>query len=247
MTVSARVFVDTPVLCGHRGIGRGVVQGQRENTLGSFRAAVVAGLTWVEVDARVTADAKLVACHEAVAGDGRYVSELTAAETDALGIMRVGELLEDLPPGIGVDIDLKTSLEDARRPRDQTTAALVADLVGPHADRRTVLVTSFDPAALLIVRERAPELPLGLLTWIRFPLRKAIPAAAHLGLQVIAPHVESFGLRQKAPRTGERPIAESVRVAHDAGLQVVAWCPEPHERDILIDAGVDCLCVDNVV
>jgi glycerophosphoryl diester phosphodiesterase len=247
MTVSARVFVDVPVLCGHRGSGRGVVRGERENTLGSFRAAVAAGLSWVEVDARVTADGVLVACHEAVAADGRFVSELSAAETDELGLMRVGDLLEDLPPGVGVDVDLKTSLEDARRPREQTTAALVAELVTPQADRRPLLVTSFDPSALLIVRERAPALALGLLTWIRFPLRKAIPAAAHLGVQVIAPHVESFGLRQDAPRPGERAIPDAVRVAHDAGLQVVAWCPLPSERDLLLAAGVDCLVIDDAV
>jgi glycerophosphoryl diester phosphodiesterase len=243
MTVSARVFVDVPVLCGHRGSGRG----PGENTLPSFRAAVAAGLKWVEVDARVTADGVLVACHEAVAHDGRYISELLSGETDELGLMRVGDLLEDLPAGIGVDVDLKTSLEDARRPRDETTAARVAELVLPQAGRRPVLVTSFDPAALLIVRERAPQLPLGLLTWIRFPLRKAIPAAAHLGVQVIAPHVESFGLRQDAPRLGERAIADAVRVAHDAGLQVVAWCPLPSERDVLLVAGVDCLVIDDVL
>ena len=161
--------------------------------------------------------------------------------------MRVGDLLEDLPAGIGVDVDLKTSLEDAQRPREETTAALVADLVMQHAGRRRLLVTSFDAAALLIVRERAPSLPLGLLTWTRFPLRKAIPAAVHLGLQVIAPQVESFGLRQKAPPLGERAIADSVAVAHAAGLQVVAWCPTPPERDALLAAGVDCLIIDDVV
>jgi glycerophosphoryl diester phosphodiesterase len=243
MTVSASVFVDVPVLCGHRGSGRGA----GENTLPSFRAAVAAGLSWVEVDARVTSDGVLVACHEAVVADGRYVSELGGAQTDELGLMRVADLLEDLPPGIGVDVDLKTSLEDARRPRDQTTAALVAGLAAAHAGRRPLLVTSFDPSALLIVREREPSLPLGLLTWIRFPLRKAIPAAVHLGVQVIAPHVESFGLRQDAPRLGERSIADAVSVAHAAGLQVVAWCPLPAEREILIAAGVDCLVVDDVV
>jgi glycerophosphoryl diester phosphodiesterase len=242
MAVNARVFVDAPVLCGHRGSGRG----EGENTLASFRAAVAAGLTWVEVDARTTADGVLVAVHEAVVADGRYVSELRAAQTDELGLMRVRDLLEELPPGIGVDLDLKTSLEDARRPREQTTAALVADLAAPHAARRPLLVTSFDPAALLIVRERAPELALGFLTWVRFPLRKAIPAAVHLGVQVIAPHVESLGLRQREERPGERPLADAVRVAHEAGLQVVAWCPLRDERPALIEAGVDCLVIDDV-
>lgn len=245
--MSARVFVDVPELCGHRGSGRGVVGGHRENTLGSFRAAVAAGLRWVEVDARVTSDGVLVARHDAVAADGRYVSQLSARETDELGLMRVADLLEDLPPGIGVDIDLKTSLEDARRPRAQTTAALVAGLATRERGRRALLVTSFDPSALLIAREHDPELALGLLTWIRFPLRKAIPAAVHLGVQVIAPHVESFGLRQDGPRRGERAIAEAVGVAHDAGLQVVAWCPLEGERDELIAAGVDCLVIDDVL
>jgi glycerophosphoryl diester phosphodiesterase len=243
MTVSARVFVDVPVLCGHRGSGRGA----GENTIPAFRAAVAAGLPWVEVDARTNADGVLVAYHEAVVDDGRYVSQLRSQETDELGLMRVGDLLEDLPRHIGVDIDLKSSLEDAQRPRDETTGALAAELVAPQADGRPLLVTSFDPAALLIVRECAPSLALGLLTWLRFPLRKAIPAAVHLGLQVIAPHVESFGLRQAHPRQGERAIADAVSVAHAAGLQIVAWCPLPSERDVLLDAGVDCLCIDDVL
>jgi glycerophosphoryl diester phosphodiesterase len=238
--VSARVFADVPVLCGHRGSGRGAA----ENTLPSFRAAVDAGMSWVEVDARVNADGVLVARHDAVVPDGRYISQLRSRETDELGLMRVSDLLEDLPPGIGVDVDLKTSLEDAQRPREQTTAALVADLVA--GERRPLLVTSFDPAALMIVRERAPHVPLGLLTWVRFPLRKAIPAAVHLGVQVVAPHVESLGLRQEVPLLGERPIADSVRVAHEAGLEVVAWCPLPGERDVLVEAGVDCLIVDDI-
>jgi glycerophosphoryl diester phosphodiesterase len=240
MTVSARVFVDVPVLCGHRGSGRG----PGENTLPSFQAAVAAGLSWVEVDARVTADGDLVAAHEPILPDGRFIAQLPAAAT---GLMRVADLLEELPPGIGVDVDLKTSLEDAERPRNLTTAALVADLAAAHSSRRPLLVTSFDPAALLIVRERAPSLPLGLLTWIRFPLRKAIPAAVHLGVQVIAPHVESFGLRQEAPHPGERSVADAVAVAHAAGLQVVAWCPLPAERDVLLEAGVDCLVIDDVL
>jgi glycerophosphoryl diester phosphodiesterase len=78
--------------------------------------------------------------------------------------------------------------------------------------------------------------PLGLLTWIRFPLRKAIPAARHLGLDVVAAHVESF-----PPDAGP-----PVRVAHEAGLEVAAWCPLAEEREPLLAAGVDCLVIDDV-
>jgi len=237
--VERRIFADVPVLCGHRGTGAGVVDGRRENTLGSFRAAVEAGLRWVEVDVRVTADRALVASHDPVVEDGRFIADLTLGETDELGLMRLADLLEELPRDVAIDVDVKTSLEDALRPRSETTAALVADVLAGEAQRRRLLATSFDPAALLIVRRRAARIPIGLLTWVRFPLREAIPAAVHLGADVVGVHVEGFSAEW-------RPIAESVAVAHAAGLQVLAWCPEPAAEEALVLAGVDCLVIDGV-
>jgi glycerophosphoryl diester phosphodiesterase len=240
----AKVFAGAPVLCGHRGSGAGVIDGHRENTLGSFRAAVAAGLRWVEVDARLTADGVLVALHDPAVEDGRFVAELAATETDALGLTRLADLLEDLPVDVAVDVDVKTSIEDALRPRERTTGALVADMCS--RETRTVLITSFDPSALLIAREVAPELPLGLLTWIRFPLRKAIAAAAQMGLDVVAPHYESFRLGDPARARYERAPDEVVGLAHAAGLEVLAWSPPPVEAEALIAAGVDCVVVDDV-
>jgi glycerophosphoryl diester phosphodiesterase len=204
-------------------------RGHAENTLPSFRAAVDAGLRWVEVDARVSADDELVARHDPVLADGRRVAELPAAET---GLMRVADLLADLPPEIAVNVDLKSSLEDAARPPERSTAALVAALLADAG--RDVLVTSFDPAALLAVRERAPQLPLGLLTWTRFPLDMAVAAAAGLGVEVVTASVESF----------DGDAGRAVRAAHVAGLEVGAWCPDPGERDRLLALGVDCLVID---
>jgi glycerophosphoryl diester phosphodiesterase len=224
----ARVFDDVPVLCGHRGSGRGVVGGQLENTLGSFRAAVAAGIPWVEVDVRRTEDGVLVASHDPI----------EPAPASELGLMLIEELLEDLPPEIGINLEIKTALADAQRPRDQTTAALTGDLAA-RASPRPLLATSFDPSAPLIVRERAPRIPVGLLTWIRFPLRKAVPAAVHLGVDVVAPHVQSLELEPEE-------LAASVRIAHEAGLQVVGWCPDAEQREKLIAAEVDCLIVDDV-
>jgi glycerophosphoryl diester phosphodiesterase len=241
-----RTFEDVPALCGHRGLGRGVVDGHAENTLPSFRAAVAAGFGWVEVDARFTADDVLVSRHDAVVDDGRFVSELTAAQTDELGLMRVADLLEDLPPAIGVDVDVKTSLEDALRPRERTTGALVAELLARERGRRPLLATTFDAGAAAILREGLPDVPVGLLGWGGFPLRKLIPAAVHLGADVVAPHVTSFGLRTDGPIRGERAIADALRVAHEAGLQVVAWCPTLDELDVLLAAGVDGAVVDDV-
>jgi glycerophosphoryl diester phosphodiesterase len=237
------VLADTPVLCGHRGLGRGTVDGHAENTLGSFLAAADAGLRWIEVDVRASADDVLVARHDPVLADGCFVADLTAAET---GLMRIGELLEALPTDVSVDFDLKTSMEDALRPRQATTAARLADLAAAEAGRRRVLVTSFDPAALLIVRDRAPDLSLGLLTWNSFPLRKAIAAAAHLDVQVVAPQVDSFPLRDSRARRTERELTRCLDVAHRAGLQVLAWCPNAAQAEELVAGGVDGLVVDDV-
>jgi glycerophosphoryl diester phosphodiesterase len=236
------VFADPPVLCGHRGIGKGVVDGHRENTLASFLAAAAAGLTWVEADARVNADRVLVSAHDPVTEDGRLISELTSAETDERELLRVADLFEELPASVAVDLEVKTSLEDALRPRGDTTAALVADLVARESGRRQVLVSSFDPSAILIVRERVPDVPIGLLTWRRFPLRKSITAAVHLGAEVLAAHFESFATGPP----GDREPAELVRVAHEAGLQVLTWSMQPADIDALIALGVDCLVVDSV-
>jgi glycerophosphoryl diester phosphodiesterase len=216
------------------------VGGHPENTLGSFLAGVEAGLRWVEIDARLSADGVLVAHHDPMVG-GRFVAEQTAAET---GLMRVQELFDALPADVGVDVDVKTALEDAVRPPESATAARVAELLAPERDRRPLLVTSFDPAALLALRERLPGVPVGLLTWLWFPLRKAIAAAAGLGLDVVAPHVGSFALQ---PRANDHDPAQAIAVAHQAGLQVLAWCPaDEAEARALVAAGVDGLVVDDV-
>jgi glycerophosphoryl diester phosphodiesterase len=152
--------------------------------------------------------------------------------------MPIEELLEDLPPEIGVNLEIKSELADATRPRDETTAARTADLAA-GAKPRPFLLTGFDPSAPLIVRELQPQLPVGLLTWIRFPLRKAVPAAVHLGMDVVAPHVQSLQLE-------EEELHRSIRVAHEAGLQVVGWCPDREQAEKLIAAKVDCLIVDDV-
>ena len=240
----APLFAGPPVLCGHRGMGAGTVLGHSENTLASFLAAAELGLPWVEVDVRVTADDVLVCRHDAVVADGRFVIELTAAETDALGLMRFADLLAGLPPALGIDVELKSSLEDALRPRERTTAALAALALAEAGGDRPVLVTSFDAAALVIAREHA-DLPTGLLTWMRFPVRKAIPAAVHLGAAAVLPHFSSFGVGP-APARIERTAAEYVAAAHAAGLEVATWAPSPEEAAPLLAAGVDCLIVDHV-
>lgn len=240
------LFPSSPELAGHRGFGKGVVEGHLENTLPSFLAAAEHGVQWVEVDVRVTGDSELVVAHHPTTEDGQFLVDLTLEQAAEAGVLPLAELLPALPPHVGVNFDVKTSLEDALRERPQTTGWLVAECAADEITRRRVLVSSFDPAVLLMTRERAPGVPVGLLTWLYFPLRKAIPAARHLGVDVVAAHVGSFAPNRIDPAPLHREAAWSVRVAHEAGLDVVAWCPRPEELPMLADAGVDCMVVNDV-
>jgi len=81
-------------------------------------------------------------------------------------------------------------------------------------------------------------------------MRKAIPAAVHLGLQVIAPQVRVLrALRQKTPRLGGgRAIADSVAVAHAAGPAGRRLVPgATGARTSCSRRAVDCLIIDDVV
>ena len=232
------LFSPGPVLLGHRGNGRG----PQENTAAAFRRGLDAGLTWLESDVRATGDGTLVVAHGPADETGRLYDDLTGEGCRSDGVLLLDDLLELVPPGIGLDLDVKSSVEDALRPRTATTAALLGPVAARLAAERPVLVTSFDPAALLVVRETAPGVPLGLLTWITFPLRKAVPAAVHLGCAVVAAHTSSFFPRN----TAQRSPAEVVGVAHEAGLEVMAWCPGADDAPALAALGVDALCVDDV-
>ena len=112
------VFGGRPTLLGHRGLGRGTVDGLAENSPESILAAAHSGLRWVEIDVRRTADDALVVGHYPSVGDGQFLADLTLSQAQALGAATLESVLTSLPPGVGVNLDLKTSLEDALREHD---------------------------------------------------------------------------------------------------------------------------------
>ena len=240
------VFTGRPTLLGHRGLGRDTVDGFVENSPESIAAAARSGLRWVEFDVRRTADDALVVGHHPTVGDAQFLADLTLAQARDLGAVTLDVVLDALPDGVGVNLDLKTALEDAVRPRETTTAALLAPVAAAERARRPVLVSSFDPAALIVLEEVAGGTPRSLLTWVGFPLRKAIPAAAHLGVQVVAAHSSSFGANPVDRAPTFRTASYAVDLAHEAGLEVVAWCPPVAEARALLAAGVDAVVVDDV-
>jgi len=235
-----------PSVLGHRGLGRGTVDGHRENTLGSLLAAVELGADWVELDVTRTSDDVLVVHHNPATDDGEWLVERTAEQLASRGVQTLADILDALPAGVAVDIDLKPVLEDAPTGRGSGTVALLAPVLSREVRRRRLLTTSFDPAALLWLREQDPALALGLISWVDFPLRSAVTTAAHLGLDVMCLHHRSFTANPIESGPVHRPPAYSIEVAHESGLEVLAWCPGPAEIPMLVAAGVDALCLNDL-
>lgn len=241
------VFGGRPTVVGHRGSGKSVDGGLLENTEESLLAGVEAGLRWVEFDVRRTADDHLVIRHYPTWEDGSFIAHLDLAEARRAGAVTLEELLSSLPASVGVNLDVKTSMEDALRPADRTTASILAPVVEQLRRERPVLVSAFDASAMLHLRARAPEVPLSYLTWVTFPLRKAIPAAKHLGADVVAPHWTSFGPNRDDHAPVFASPQEAIDLAHEAGLEVMPWCPQPEPARELLKAGADAVVVDDVV
>ena len=154
-----------------------------------------------------------------------------------------------LPPGVAVNVDVKTIIEDALDPPHRRTGALVAETLGRYAGQRRLFVSSFDPSLLTYLTERKhalPGVPLGLITWLNFPVWHAIPAAANLGLDAVCLHTGTFGLRPKIQHPLELSIEAVIGLAHQARLEVLAWSPTPQMAVRLASAGADALTVDDI-
>ena len=243
------IFETKPAVVGHRGFGAGDPRGYRENTMDSYLAAVAHGLSWIELDVQRSRDGQLVVWHDPVTPDGDFLVTRTAGQLAAYGILRFEEVMAALPAGVAVNIDAKTVIEDAADPPYRRTAALLAEALREHHERRRLFVSSFDPGLLMTLRDRRDAIgrvPLGLITWLNFPSRHGIAAAASLGLDAICMHTGTLGLRLEQPRPTDHSIEPVIDVAHQAGLEVLAWVPNPAEAVRLARAGADALCVDDV-
>jgi glycerophosphoryl diester phosphodiesterase len=239
------VFTERPTLVGHRGMGAGVVEGYGENTVESFLAALASGIAWVEVDVRRTRDDDLFVCHDAALPDGVFLADITSAQARRLGIVRLEDLLEALPRSAGVVFDVKSSLADAGRSSAQTTAGLLARTCERALGSRPALAQSFDPAALMHMRQTLPRMALGLLTWHRFPVELAVAAVAHLDVQVLAIHAGSL-VPGVATGTVLPSLDTVLTTVHEAGRQLMVWCPSARRARALQAAGVDAMVVDDV-
>jgi glycerophosphoryl diester phosphodiesterase len=243
------IFEVKPTIVGHRGSGAGDAAPYRENSVESFLAAVDSGLSWVELDAQRSSDGELVLWHDPVTPAGDFIVTRTADELAAAGIVRLDQVLSALPAIVGVNIDVKTIIEDATDPEPRRTHALIAAAVRRYRDTRPLFVSSFDPSLPVYLAERKAvtgEVALGLIAATNFPAQHAIPAAANLGLAAVCLHTGTLNLQREELRPADVSAARAIELAHQAGLEVMTWSPSPAQAVRAVAAGVDAVCVNDI-
>lgn len=210
-----RAWDATVRVIGHRGSPRDAV----ENTLDSFRKAILAGADAVELDVHLSADGVPVVHHDAelgrvVPGHGP-VGERTAAELAALGVPTLDAVLREVP--LPVDVELKADGLGAER-----LPAAVAAVVTRAGALDRVLATSFDP----FLAAAYADLTGGEAGWVvPFP---------------VAPEeVADFPRLRHVLLAHEAATEDVVAALRGAGRVVHAWTVnEPEEARRLVAAGV---------
>lgn len=243
------IFDGQPAIVGHRGFGAGQSGGYRENSVESVLAAIRQGVPWVELDARRSSDGELVLWHDPVTPDGQLIVIQTAAQLAAVGIVRLADVLAVLPAGVGVNIDVKTIIEDATDPAAQRTHALIAAALHRYRGTRSFLVSSFDPSVPTYLKDRnalTGGVALGLITEQRYPAARAVSAAANLGLDAVCLHTGALPVGPGGPGSAGLSAKQILGYAHVAGLEVMTWSPDPAEALMLAQAGVDAVCVNDI-
>jgi glycerophosphoryl diester phosphodiesterase len=149
----------SPWLVGHRG----TIGPVRENTMAAFEHALAAGVDGLETDVQRTRDGGLVLVHDLEVG-GRRVTAMTAAQLaeSAPDLATLNELitLVRAHPGTLLNVELKSDGRGAG-----TLARAVAQALRACGLADRLVVSSFDPLALLALRLAAPELRTAYLWW----------------------------------------------------------------------------------
>ena len=180
-------------MIGHRGAAARAP----ENTLAGLRKAKELGCSWVEFDARLTADGALVLCHDprlerTTDGHGKIAELSLAAIRDCDAGRRfspefAGERVPVLAAALALaaDLALACNIEiKAERGRAYATAAAVAMTLAASPRRPpALLASSFLPEAVAAMQRLAPQTPRGLL--FRLIPRGWAALASRLGVEVI--------------------------------------------------------------
>lgn len=209
-----------------------------ENTLASFRAARDAGAYMIELDVQQSADDELVVFHdetlERVCGESVVLAALSWHELaskkvgqwqgEPLWMPRLAEVFATFQRSLLYNIELKTNVV-----RYEGIEARLAALVQAHDLRERVLVSSFQPDSLRVLRELSQDLALGLLVDLEHGVRAG-------SVEVLVKQAQALGCFSLHPDFRLiRIYPELVQSCHAAHLRVFPWTVDnAHIWDVLV-------------
>jgi glycerophosphoryl diester phosphodiesterase len=205
-----------------------------ENTVAGIVAAARLGADAVEIDVRRTRDGDLVLMHDPTAWRLAHrpvvVRRATGARMDRLRlgatgvpVNRLGDVIEALPAGLGLAVDLKDA---AAMPAVVAALRAAGALDGARLWCRV-------PAAVTWAARAAPGSEVALLRNTRSErdTLRYLDDAVGAGAAAVSLH--------------QRAVSRSiVDVAHERGLVVYAWVVEPAAHRDVIGTGVDGVVTD---
>lgn len=215
-----------PAIIAHRGASAHAP----ENTLAAFELAVQQNADAIELDAKLTADGQVVVIHDQTVdrttdGSGR-VGDMTLAQLRQLDAGSHFSLdfrgeriptLEEVFEAVGAKTLINVELTNYASLADSLPDK-AANLVHRHQLRQRVMFSSFNPLALLRVRMKAPQIPIGLLSlpgkpgaWARSWIGRII------GYNSLNPEMSDvdFHLVENAHKHGKRVLVYTVNQAED--------------------------------
>ncbi|HEY2980300.1 MAG TPA: glycerophosphodiester phosphodiesterase family protein [Anaerolineales bacterium] len=222
-----------PVLFAHRGASAHAP----ENTVPAFELALEQGADGVELDAKLSADGRVMVIHDAsvdrtTGGRGR-VRDLSAAEMRALDAGRSSSrefrgaripTLEEVFETIGKRGIINVELTNYSTPHDQLVETTCA-LIKQHKMQRQVLFSSFYAANLKKAARLLPEVPRGLLALPGWKGAWARSFVFHLGdFQALHAHISDTdpALIERVHRLGRRIHAWTANTEAEA-RRLTGW------------------------
>ncbi len=240
---------------GHRG-ARAL---RPENTIPAFKYAIAQGVDFLELDVAVTKDNVAVVSHDPMINPdicsgpktGIPIHTLTLAqlnEYDCGAKQNPGFKTQVPVPGthiptldevlalsrgntVGFNVETKIFADRPElTPGPEEFTGMILDLVRKHGLQKRVILQSFDPRTLLVMKKLDPAIPRSALFETD---RKWPEVAQEFEATILSP---LYTLVTK----------ERVSWAHSAGLQVAPWTVDkPDDWPKLADAGVDAIITDD--
>jgi glycerophosphoryl diester phosphodiesterase len=207
---------------------RGASAAAPENTIEAFTTAAVLGADGVELDARRTADDRIVVHHDARVADQRVIRHTPAKQLP--GHIPSLEAALDACAGMFVNVEIKNDPADPDFDPTDWVAHRVCAVLARRGGGPRWLVSSFRFETVALCRTL---LPSARTAWLVEALDGDVVLRTAAG-------------GHAALHPWDRIVDEAlIRRAHAAGLAVNTWtCDDPDRMRQLIGWGIDGICTN---